>query len=375
MMNERTLDRPAGRWLLIRIAALVGVVILNFAINVFGFAMSSGQRPDQPPPPPLLEIFLMGSFPAVAWVAMSVPVQFATRRLVRERILAAVVGHIVVVAGFLISVSVITISLRLAAGLARPGVPLLVQIERHVVGLLPFNLLVYVVLVAGTLAWDNWRLSLHRERTAAKLAGELTRAELAALRSKMQPHFLFNALNGISSVMDTDVARARRMMVALGQLLRSSLNTDGEALVPLEQEIQFTRDYLDLQHMRFEDRLVYDLQVDVRPDVRVPAFILQPLVENAVVHGMADRSGPTTVSVTVRELGNEVEIDVSDDGPGFPQDILDDTRPMGVGLGALRARLLGMETGRGTMTLRNRAGGGAQVVLRVATDDRDVSDA
>ena len=91
------------------------------------------------------------------------------------------------------------------------------------------------------------------------------------------------------------------MMVALSHLLRSSLSADGER-VPLEQELQFTRDYLDLQHMRFEDRLVYDLHVDARPDVRVPSFILQPLVENAVIHGMADRSEPTRVHVAVREV-------------------------------------------------------------------------
>jgi sensor histidine kinase YesM len=141
--------------------------------------------------------------------------------------------------------------------------------------------------------------------------------------------------------------------------------------VPLEQELQFTRDYLDLQQMRFEDRLRYELRVDARPDVRVPSFILQPLVENAVVHGMADRPEPTTVYVSVRELGDEVEIEVSDDGPGFPEDILAGTKPLGVGLGALRARFHAMSTGRATMTLGNRPGGGARVILRVPIRDDD----
>jgi LytS/YehU family sensor histidine kinase len=241
-------------------------------------------------------------------------------------------------------------------------------VARHATGTLPLNLLVYCALVAGTLAWDNWRLSVRRERAAAQLAAELTRAELAALRSKVQPHFLFNALHGISSVMDTDVAKARQMMVALSNLLRSSLQAGGER-VRLEQEVQFTRDYLDLQHMRFEDRLGYDLDVDARPHVRVPPFVLQPLVENAVIHGMADRSEPTRVNVAVRELAGEVEIDVSDDGPGFPTGILDGMTPLGVGLSALRARLLALPEGRGTMTLRNRPDGGAQVIVRVPKHD------
>ena len=371
-MNEIPPDQLTRRSLLLRIALIPVVAIVNFAINLFGIAMSR-PRPGQPPPPPppLLRMFFVGSLPAVAWVVLSLPIQWATRRLVRERLLTAVAAHIVMAAAFVILHSVLTIGLRTAVGLERPGVPLLEQMQGHAVGFLPLNLLIYVALVAGTLAWDNWRLSVRRERTAAHLTAELTRAELAALRSKMHPHFLFNALHGISSVMDTDVATARRMMVALGHLLRSSLSAGGEPLVALEQELQFTRGYLELQHMRFEDRLRYDLQIDARPRLRVPSFMLQPLVENAVVHGMADRPEPTRVHVAVRELADQVEIDVSDDGPGFPEDVLDGTKPLGVGLGALRARLLAMPTGQGTMTLRNRPGGGAQVIVRVGTDDGD----
>jgi signal transduction histidine kinase len=373
-MNETPLEKPTRRSLLFRVALIPVVAIVNFAINMFGIAMTRLRVPNQPPPE-LLHLFLIGAGSAVAWVALSVPVQFATRRLVRTRLSTAVLAHFVVATGFLIAHSTLSISLRTAVGHHRPGFPFLEQIERHIVGMLPLNLLIYVALVAGTLAWDNWRLSVRRERTAEHLAAELTRAELAALRSKIQPHFLFNALHGISSVMDTDVVTARRMMAALSHLLRSSLSANGESLISLEQELQFTRDYLELQHMRFEDRLLYDLEIDARPSVRVPSFILQPLVENAVVHGMAERPEPTKVRVAVRELANEVEIDVSDDGPGFPQGILDGTKPLGVGLGALRARLLAMPTGPGTMTLRNRPGGGAQVIVRVGTDDEDKANA
>jgi signal transduction histidine kinase len=373
-MNETPLETPTRRSLLLRIALIPAVALLNFAINLFGIAMVRLRVPDQPPPE-LLHLFLIGAGSAVAWVVLSVPVQFATRRLVRKRLSTAVLTHVVVAAGFLIAHSTLSISLRTAVGHHRPGFPFLEQIERHIVGMLPLNLLVYVALVAGTLAWDNWRLSVRRERTASQLAAELTRAQLAALRSKIQPHFLFNALHGISSVMDTDVVTARRMMAALSHLLRSSLSANGESLASLEQELQFTRDYLELQHMRFEDRLRYDLQVDARPSVRVPSFMLQPLVENAVVHGMADRSEPTRVHVAVRESAGEVEIEVSDDGPGFPQGILDGTEPLGVGLGALRARLLAMPNGGGRMTLSNRPGGGAQVIVRVPTDDEDKANA
>ena len=361
--------------MLVRIAFIPVVAIVSFAINLFGIAMTTPPGADPRPPGALLHVFWTGALSAIAWVAVSVPVQFATRRLVRERIAVAVLAHIVVAAAFLVSHSVLSVAMRAVTGLARPGVPLPTQMERHFVGILPLNLLVYAALVAATLAWDNWRLSAHRERTAAHLATELTRAELAALRSKIHPHFLFNALHGISSVMDTDLPRARRMMAALSHLLRSSLSAGGEPLVPLRQELQLTRDYLDLQQMRFEERLQYELQIEAQPGIRVPSFILQPLVENAVVHGMADRSEPTRVYVTVRKIDDEIEIDVRDNGPGFPQGILDGTTPLGVGLGALRARLPAMQTGRGTMTLSNAAGGGAQVILRVPTDGEEESNA
>ena len=373
-MNDTPLEKPTWRSLLLRVALIPVVAIVNFGLNMFGVVMTRLRVPDMPPPD-LLHLFLIGALSGVAWVILSVPVQYATRRLARVRFPKAVAAHVVLMLAFVLAHSFLSIIMRTAIGEHRPGFPFLQQVERHFVGMLPLDLLVYAALVAGTLAWDNWRLSARRERTAEHLAAELTRAELSGLRSKMQPHFLFNALHGISSVMDTDVATARRMMVALSNLLRSSLNAAGEPTASLEQELQFTRDYLDLQHMRFEHRLQYDLQVDARPSLRVPSFILQPLVENAVMHGMADRPDATKVRVAVRESAGVVEIDVSDDGPGFPQGILDGTRPLGVGLGALRARLAAMPAGRGTMTLGNRPAGGAQVIVRVATEEQDRPDA
>jgi signal transduction histidine kinase len=373
-MTEAPLESLTRRSLLLRVALIPVVATLNFAIVLFGMVVTSGQGPDRHPLPPLLRLFWVSSLPAFSWVLLSIPVQLATRRLVRKRVAIAVLAHVAVAAGFLVSNSVLLFGLRLAAGVGNPRLPFWEEVARHATATLPQNLLVYAALVAGTLAWDNWRLSVRRERTAARLAAELTRSELAALRSKMQPHFLFNALHGISSVMDTDVAKARQMMVALSHLLRSSLHAGSERAA-LEQEVHLARDYLDLQHMRFEDRLGYDLDVDARPHVQVPPFILQPLVENAVIHGMADRSEPTRVRVAVREVASEVEIDVSDDGPGFPQAVLDGTKPLGVGLSALRARLLALPTGRGTMTLRNRPGGGAQVIVRVPAHDEDGSNA
>ncbi|MDF1503456.1 histidine kinase [Roseisolibacter sp. H3M3-2] len=373
-MRGTALGPPALRAVLLRVALVPVIATLNFVINLFSAVMVSAPGRGRPPLPPLLRLYWVGAIPALSWVILSVPVQAATRRLVGRRVAVAVLAHVAVAAAFLVSNSLLIVGLRVVVGIANPHLPYWGEVGQHTFGTLPTNVLVYGALVAGTLAWDNWRLSVRRERTAARLSAELTRAELAALRSKVQPHFLFNALHGISSVMDTDVPRARRMMVALSQLLRTSLQAGGER-VRLEQEVQFTRDYLDLQQMRFEERLGYDLDVAARPHVRVLPFVLQPLVENAVVHGMADRAEPTRVRVAVRESAGGVEIDVSDDGPGFPAGILDGTRPLGVGLGALRARVHALPAGRGAMTLSNRPDGGARVTVRLPAHDEDAPDA
>jgi signal transduction histidine kinase len=366
-MMKRIRISPRIARSLLRTALVPVVALLHFATKLPNMLVSGPPGAPPMPLPPLFRLFMVSVPPAIAWVVLSIPIQFVTRRLVRRRLSIAVAAHVLMIVGFLVAHSALSVGLRLILGIANPEIPFSDQVRQHTFAFLALNLLVYAALVAGTLAWDAWQLSIRRERTATQLAAQLTRAELASLRSRMQPHFLFNALHGISSVMDTDVARARRMMAALSHLLRSSLSA-GDEQATLEQELQLTREYLDLQHMRFEERLRYDLNVDVDPDVPVPSFIMQPLVENAVVHGMGDRSEPTFVHVAVRKAGDGVEIEVSDDGEGFPQDILDGTRPLGLGLGALRARMLAMPDGRGTMTLRNRATGGAQVIVRVSMD-------
>ena len=350
--------------LLLRIAFIPLVALLHFAIKVFDMALSAVPGRPAPPLPPLFRLYMVSVPLAVAWVVLSIPVQFATRRLVQRRFPIAFAAHVMMFVGFVAAHTALAVGLRLSLGIANPEVPFSFQARQQTFGFLALNLLVYAVLVAGTLAWDTWQLSVRRERNAAHLAAQLTRAELAALRSRMQPHFLFNALHGISSVMDTDVTRARTMMAALSHLLRSSMSAGGDEAT-LEQELQLTREYLELQHMRFEERLRYDLDIDVDPRVRVPSFIMQPLVENAVVHGMGDRSEPTLVRVAVRRSADTVEIEVSDNGPGFPPDILDGTKPLGIGLGALRARMRALPNGQGAMTLRNCASGGAQVIVRV----------
>lgn len=162
-------------------------------------------------------------------------------------------------------------------------------------------------------------------------------ARLGALTSQLQPHFLFNALNTIAAMIPSRPDAAERMVVDLATLLRFSVDRDSSALVTLEEELVIGRAYLKIEEHRFADRLRVVVTVD--PEVRtvaLPPFLLQPLLENAVLHGLASRQGQSTLEISAARVDDEVHIVISDDGVG-----LRDTRtePGGLGLRNVRERL------------------------------------
>jgi len=172
---------------------------------------------------------------------------------------------------------------------------------------------------------------------AAELEAALAKARLEALQARFEPHFLFNALNTISSVMYYDVAEADRLLSRLADLLRQALSHDGRAMVPLSEEIAWLEAYLALMRGRFGDRLAILVKVD--PAVAaalVPRFVLQPLVENSIQHGVAARSGPGKVEVEAERGDRRLVLEVRDDGPGPGNG---STKGNGIGLRDTEARL------------------------------------
>jgi signal transduction histidine kinase len=182
-----------------------------------------------------------------------------------------------------------------------------------------YNLAVYAVVVCAWHAWDYYSKFREREAQAAELAGRLARAQLQALRMQLNPHFLFNTLNAISSLMLKDVVAANKMLSRLGDLLRLTLEQVDQQEVPLQQELEFLRRYLEIEQIRFGDRL--QLRVNVDPstlNAAVPNLILQPLVENAVRHGIEARETGGQIELrSIRDNGCLV-LQVSDNGPGLP---------------------------------------------------------
>jgi two-component system, LytTR family, sensor kinase len=179
------------------------------------------------------------------------------------------------------------------------------------------SVLTYVVLVGLTHGADYYQWYRDREVVASRLEARLATARLDLLRMQLNPHFLFNALRDISELMHEDVERAKRMVEDVSELLRLSLRYAGEPQVPLSEEVGFLRRYLDLQQRRVQDHLA--TRVDVDPsavDARVPYLILQPLVENALRHGLTPRLERGRVEVRGRADGQALVLEVYDDGSG-----------------------------------------------------------
>lgn len=229
---------------------------------------------------------------------------------------------------------------------------------------LPFGVAVYFA-VLGVQHATTWFLQAkERETQAARLSGQLAEARLGALRMQLQPHFLFNSLNAITVIVrDRDNATAVRMLEQLGEMLRRVMRADRPQEVPLAEELEFVRQYLGIEEMRFSDRLRPVFQVDDSLlTAMVPEFVLQPLVENAVRHGLAKRSSATLLRIEARREADELVLSVTDDGPGPAET---SATGSGVGLGTTRERLATLYGDQGRLELIRTPEGGAASVVRI----------
>src|SRR3954471_22032094 len=185
-----------------------------------------------------------------------------------------------------------------------------------------------------------YRESRERALRGSQLETELVEARMAALQHQLQPHFLFNTLHAISTLMHKDVDAADRTLMHLSDLLRLTLENLGRPEIPLKAELEFLSKYLQIEQTRFADRLTvrFDVQTETL-DVRVPTLILQPLVENAIKHGIARKSGPGHIQITARREGDKLWMEVRDDGVGLSQEGWQSVHK-GIGVSTTRERLL-----------------------------------
>jgi len=241
------------------------------------------------------------------------------------------------------------------------GVPLATALREG----LPWNLHEGIVFYSLILLFAYAAHHLRRgeaERSArSELEAQLATAQLQALRMQLRPHFLFNTLNAVSALVLEDPLLAKAMIAKLGEFLRLTLEAQHSPEVPLRQELRFLRGYLDIQQLRFQDRLT--VKVDAAEDtldLPVPHLVLQPLVENALQHGLASRPGPATLEVRTRREGGLLLLEVEDDGLGLPTALRE-----GVGLSNTRARLRARHGSAASLELSSRPEGGVLAALRL----------
>lgn len=224
-----------------------------------------------------------------------------------------------------------------------------------------FNLLTYWVIVTVGHAFEYYRKFHEREIRNSELEKRLTEARLKALQMQLNPHFLFNTLHAISALMHTDIEAADKMLVRLSDLLRYALNSSESQRVPLAQEISFLRRYLEIEETRFGERL--KVKIDLSPetlDLLVPNLVLQPVVENAIRHGLEPHPHPGELRISAQATQGQLTLVVTDNGVGFqPAEARE-----GVGLSNTRSRLQQLYGAAHSFTLERRPEGGTVATIR-----------
>lgn len=225
--------------------------------------------------------------------------------------------------------------------------------------LLNHAMLFGAVLAAG-FAREYFLRAQERQARAVHLEAQLATARLDALRMQINPHFLFNTLHGISALVERDPSGVRRMIARLSELLRRTLESRGSEEVPLREELTFLQQYLDIMAVRFQGRLAVETIVEpATTEALVPNFILQPLVENALEHGVSRITGAADIAITAAREGDQLVLSVVDRGPG-PGEASE-----GVGLANTRARLATMYGDRAQVAISPATSGGTAATIRL----------
>jgi two-component system, LytTR family, sensor kinase len=245
------------------------------------------------------------------------------------------------------------------------------KFELNFVWYFHYDVLTYWAIVGFAHALQYYRSFQEKRMAAVKLQAQLSQAQLQALKMQLHPHFLFNTLNSMSSLLQrsgsehTDIQTAKKMIVRLADFLRLTLHNSGAQDVDLRQELEFLRCYLEIEKVRFQDRLTVQMNIDPATlHMRIPNLILQPIVENAIRHGIAPRSSPGTVEISTMKNNGMLRVLIKDNGPG-----LSDGFKEGVGLSNTKARLQQSFGDSYRFILENVPTGGAEVILEIPAHD------
>jgi two-component system, LytTR family, sensor kinase len=239
--------------------------------------------------------------------------------------------------------------------------------KHFIMAMIHWDLILYWMLVAVTLAYNYFHRYREEALRASQLQYQLAQAQLEALKMQLNPHFLFNTLHAISSLLHKDVEIADRMIARLGDFLRLTLENGGDQEITLEEELNFLKCYLDIELIRFQDRLSVETEIEPTTlDAMVPNLILQPIVENAIKHGIAPRSVAGRIKISASRDNGNLRLEVKDNGSGLKLNkALDRNRQScgGVGLANTQERLFNLYGEAYKFDLSNAQEGGLIVTL------------
>ncbi|HVE80022.1 MAG TPA: histidine kinase [Gemmatimonadaceae bacterium] len=355
--DRRTRRWP--RWGLV-LLAWTGVAFIFATQNYIVLAGMGQARP-------WLELLVTQIASWWVWAFLTGPVVAVSRRVpsVNDRPGAAAAGHLAAAAAFALVGATIEGAVRHLLPWYRGRHTLADEVQLAWRQFLDFDLLIYFLIagVAGALAYA--RVLREREVREAQLHTQLVQAQLDVLAMQLQPHFLFNTLHAIAGLVEEDPRRAAHMLARLGDLLRYSMQRERRTVVPLAEELEFLEHYVAIQEARFDERLrvVFDVGAGTTA-AAVPPLLLQPLVENAIQHGVARRATRGTITVSAQRHNGTLALAVCDDGPGLP--LTEGRLPHeGIGLANTRARLQQLYADAHRFEWRNGAGGGAELRIEL----------
>lgn len=347
--------RKLRRWIVIYLGCTVAALLFASTMYVLMDVLKNA-----PPKPHLLFVWWATRF--YLWAALSPAVVRVLRRSPLYP-LSVSSGSLHFAASLVFSL--VQLVLHLSVAFILIGSPALPggssSLLQQAVHNYPLGVLAYWIIIAieGT---TNYYERYGREQLrSSQLQAQLAEAHLRTLQMQLQPHFMFNALNSLSDLVISEPKAALRLIARLGDFLRLTLQNSNTQWVSLRREADFLDAYLEIERVRFADRLQVVFEIDPESlDAEVPNLILQPLVENAVRHGVASHIGPALIRLSAKRRGETLRIEVRDNGPGMPDNIRE-----GLGISNTRERLQQTYGSRYSFTVDNQGGGGVVAICEL----------
>ncbi len=360
-------ETPARSWWLRWVTVLGVWVVLGiiYAGPIYMEVRTSGMKHAAS------RIFSWGILTWCAWAPLTPVMVWLARRFSlvgsawKRNVLVHVPAFLIISAAHSVVATAITLAVRPFDNMGSPYA-FWPRFLSRMQGSLGPDLLVYGGVIGVCYAFDYYRKYREREFLATQLEAQLAQAQLESLRTQLHPHFLFNTLNGIVGlVRDNKNDAAVNMLVGLSDLLRHALEHSTQQEVELKEELSFLELYLNIQQMRFSDRLQITMDIDPRAtSALVPSLILQPLVENALRHGIGRSVASGLVGITAHVEEDSLKLTVFDNGAGLPKSWQLKSSG-GIGLANTAARLQQLYGENHRLDVRNRSQGGVEVVIVV----------